>query len=138
MAGEHTRGGACGLIGFNAGNLTGGDSRMTVSLKGLPDALRGIAWPPSARTVRRPVTYKRQRLSAYSAVGRRSQVTSETRAPCCDGVASRHRHSWGTARAKWEEGAGDGRSVWSESPGLHAGYNGRDNGMPPRKGELIP
>ena len=28
---------------------------MKVSLKGLPEALRGGAWPPSARTVRRPV-----------------------------------------------------------------------------------
>ena len=28
---------------------------MTVSLKSLPDALRGAAWPPSARAVRCPV-----------------------------------------------------------------------------------
>ena len=35
-------------------------------------------------------------------------------------------HSKGTARAKWEEGVGDGRSVWSETAGLHAAYSGRD------------
>ena len=45
----------CGSIGFNAGNLTRVDSRMKVSLKGLPDKLRGVAWPSSARTVRRAV-----------------------------------------------------------------------------------
>ena len=28
---------------------------MKASLKGLPDEPRGGAWPPSARTVRRPV-----------------------------------------------------------------------------------
>ena len=40
LAGEHTRGGGCGLIGFNARNLTREDSRMRVSLKGLPNKLR--------------------------------------------------------------------------------------------------
>ena len=53
LAGEHTRGGRCGLIGLNAGNLTRADSRLKVSLKGLPDKLSGGAWPSSARTVRR-------------------------------------------------------------------------------------
>ena len=43
-------------------------------------------------------------------------------------------HTEGTAGAKPEEGAGNGRSVCPESPGLHAGYNGRDNGFRPRKG----
>lgn len=47
--------GACGLIGFNAGHLTRGDSSMMVRLMVLLDKLRGGAWPPSARTVRRPV-----------------------------------------------------------------------------------
>ena len=36
---------ACGLIRFYTVNLTRTDSRMKVSLKGLPDALRGVAWP---------------------------------------------------------------------------------------------
>lgn len=55
LAGEHTRGGGCGSIGFNAEHLTRSDSRMKVSLTGLPDALRGVAWPSSARTMRRAV-----------------------------------------------------------------------------------
>jgi len=42
-----------------------------------------------------------------------------------------------TARVKWEEDEGDGRSVWPESHGLHVAYNGRDNGLQPRKGKLI-
>ena len=42
-----------------------------------------------------------------------------------------------TARAKWEEGVGDGRSVWPESHGLHVAYNGRDNGLRLRKEKLI-
>jgi hypothetical protein len=41
--GGTTRGGACGSIGVNAGNLTGGDSRMMARLTTLPDALRGGA-----------------------------------------------------------------------------------------------
>ncbi len=47
-------------------------------------------------------------------------------------------HSKGTASVKLEEGVGDGRSVCPESPGLHVAYNGRDNGLQARKGELIP
>ncbi len=53
--GSTSRGGGCGLIGFNARHLTRDDSRMTVTLKGLPDELRGVAWPSSARAVRRAV-----------------------------------------------------------------------------------
>ena len=52
MAGEHIRGEVCGLIGPNTGNLTRGDGRMMVSLKGLPDEPSGVAWPSSARAVR--------------------------------------------------------------------------------------
>ena len=55
LAGEHTRGGGCGLIGFNAGNLTRGDSRVKVRLKSVPDKLRSGAWPSSVRVVRCPV-----------------------------------------------------------------------------------
>ena len=46
-------------------------------------------------------------------------------------------HSHGTAADKAEEGAGHGRSVWSESLGLHAGINARDNGLQLRKEKLI-
>ncbi len=50
--GSTTRGGGCGSIGFNARNLTREDSRMKVTLKGLPDKLRGAAWPSSVRAVK--------------------------------------------------------------------------------------
>ena len=53
--GSTSRGGGCGSIGFNARHLTRSDSSMMVTLKGLPDALRGVAWPSSARAVRRAV-----------------------------------------------------------------------------------
>ena len=43
-----------------------------------------------------------------------------------------------TAAAKAEEGRGNGRSVCPETPGPHAGCNGRDNGFLSRKGEAIP
>jgi hypothetical protein len=43
LAGEHTRGGGCGLIRFNARNLTSSDSRMKVRLMVLPDKLSGGA-----------------------------------------------------------------------------------------------
>ena len=42
-----------------------------------------------------------------------------------------------TAAAKAEEGTGNGRSACPECAGLHAGYNGRDNGLQPREGALI-
>ena len=122
MAGEHTRGGRCGSIGFNAGNLTRGDSRLKVSLKGLPDKLRGGAWPSSARTVRRAVKSVNER-DPHSML---LLVSSEAR------------HSWETASDKLEEGVGDGRSVCPESPGLHATHNACHNGMQSRKRKLIP
>ncbi len=53
--GSTTRGAACGLILFDTENLTSGDGRKKVSLKGLPDEPRGSAWPASARAVRCPV-----------------------------------------------------------------------------------
>ena len=46
-------------------------------------------------------------------------------------------HSRGTASDKLEEGAGDGRSVCPESPGLHADYNGWYNGLQLREEEVI-
>ncbi len=90
-------------------------------LEELPDTLRSGAWPSSVRVVRCPVKSgneqdPRPMLLRYTSV--------------C-------RHSWGTAGDKPEEGAVDGRSVCSESSGLHAAYNGWDNGMQHRKVELI-
>ena len=119
LAGEHTRGGCCGLIGFNARHLTSGDSRMKVRLRVLPDTLRSAAWPSSVRAVRCPVKSGNEQ-DPHHMLLRVSAL-----------------HSYGTARAKWEEGAVDGRSVWSKSAGLHAAYNGWDNGMRLRKEEPI-
>jgi hypothetical protein len=95
---------------------------MKVSLKGLPDKLRGGAWPSSARTVRRAV----------------KSVNERDPRPMLLLPSPEGRHSWETAGDKPEEGAGDGRSVCPESPGLHATHNACYNGMRPRKGKLIP
>ncbi len=46
--------------------------------------------------------------------------------------------SWGTAADNAEEGEDDAKSAWPLSPGQHTWYNGRDSGLRPRKGELIP
>lgn len=46
-------------------------------------------------------------------------------------------HPVRTARVKWEEGEGDGRSVWPEFPGLHVAYNDQDNGLRLRKEKRI-
>ena len=45
--------------------------------------------------------------------------------------------SWETAGDKPEEGMVNGRSVCSESTGLHAAYNGWNNGLLLRKETLI-
>ena len=45
IGGEHHKGEACGSIGVNAGNLTGGDSRVKVKLKTLLKQAEGGAWP---------------------------------------------------------------------------------------------
>ncbi len=51
QAGEHTSGGGCGSIGFNAGHLTREDGRMKVRLKVLPNKPRAAAWPSSFDSV---------------------------------------------------------------------------------------
>ena len=93
---------------------------MKVSLKGLPDEPRGSAWPPSARAVRCPVKSGNERDL------RLQLLTSKfwERAHCED------------CPGNGEEGAGYGRSVCSESSGLHARNNGKDNGMQLRKEKL--
>ena len=95
---------------------------MKARLKVLPNEPRGSAWPSSARTVRRTVKSVNERdpylyLPDLRRLGR---------------------HYRGTAGDESEEGAGDGRSVCSESPGLHAAYNGMYNGLQRREVELIP
>ncbi len=117
--GSTTRGAACGLIQPNAENLTRSDGRMKARLKTLPDEPRGSAWPSSARAVRCPAKSGNKR-------DLRPQLPPGhvDRAHCGD----RFR--------KEEEGAGNGRSVCSESSRLHARNNGGDNGMRHRKVKL--
>ena len=92
---------------------------MKVSLKSLPDALRGAAWPPSARAVRCPVKSGNERDPHHM----------------LPWIPSGIRHSCETAGDKPGEGAGHGRSVWPECSGIHAAYNGRDKEMQLRDGE---
>ena len=93
---------------------------MKVSLKGLPDEPRGSAWPPSARAVRCPAKSGNER-------------------DLCPHLLTRHvdRAHCGDCLRKKEEGAGNGRSVCSESTRLHARNNGTDNGLQHRKVKLI-
>ncbi len=93
---------------------------MKVSLKGLPDEPRGSAWPPSARAVRCPVKSGNERDLYLQLL----TTHFENRAHCRDCLGNK------------EEGAGNGRSVCSESAGLHARNNGTDNGLQLRKEKL--
>ena len=93
-----------------------------VSLKGLPDALRGVAWPTSARAVRRPVKSGNERDPCHMLLT----------------CSPEQVHSYGIACDKCDESAGYVRSVWPESSGLHAGGNGTDNEMLLRKETQIP
>ena len=96
---------------------------MKVTLKKLPDELRGGAWPSSARAVRRPVKSGNERDPHHMLLSLPERVA---------GLIC------GTATAKVEEGVGHGRSVCPETLGPHAGCNDRDSGLRPRKGEVIP
>ncbi len=93
---------------------------MKVSLKGLPDKPRGSAWPPSARAVRCPAKSGNERDLRLQLLTRHVD-----RAHC------------GDCLRKKEEGAGDCRSVCSESSRLHARNNGTDNGLQHREVKLI-
>ncbi len=93
---------------------------MKARLKVLLEEPRGSAWPSSARTVRRTV----------------KSVNERDPHPYLPPSPSGGEHYMGTAGDESEEGAGDGRSVCSESPGLHAAYNGTDNGSQHRKVKL--
>ncbi len=93
---------------------------MKVRLKVLLDEPRGSAWPPSARTVRCPVKSGNERdLYPYL--------------PAAESLDWAH---YGDCLGNKEEGAGYGRSVCSESAGLHARNNGKDNGIQLRKEKL--
>ena len=95
---------------------------MMVSLTGLPDTLRGGAWPSSVRTVKRAV----------------KSVNERDPYPMLLILSTDEMHSLETATDKVEEGVGDGRSVCPESPRQHAALNGWDNGFRPRKRKAIP
>ncbi len=95
---------------------------MKARLKVLPDKPRGSAWPSSARTVKRTVKSVNERDPCPYL--RSSRILGE--------------HYKGTASDEEEEGAVDGRSVCSESPGLHAAYNDVDSGLQRRKAKPIP
>ena len=86
---------------------------MKVSLKGLLDEPRDGAWPPPARAVKCPVKSGNER-DLYPQL---LTTHSENRAHCGDCLGNK------------EEGAGYGRSVCSESSGLHARNNDKDNVM---------
>ena len=107
---------------FFPGDLTRGDGSMRVRLKVLPDKPRAAAWPSSARIVRRAVKSVNERDP------HRMLLIS-----CPHGM-----HLYETAGDKPEEGVGDGRSVWRESPGLHAAYNACHNETQLRKEKQIP
>ncbi len=98
---------------------------MKVILKGLPDKLRGVAWPSSARTLRRAVKSVIERDPNYHLLSH-FQIISKK----CE-------HYGRTAGDKSEEGLGDGRSVWPGYSWLHAAYNGWDNALRRRKAKPI-
>ena len=103
------------------------DGRMKVNLTGLPNKPRAVAWPLSARTLRRAVKSVNERDP-------RRQLRPRW---FFKQLGSQCEHSGGTATAKVEEGVGDSRSVWRGCHGLHAAYNASDNAMQHRKVKLI-
>ena len=96
---------------------------MKARLKVLPDELRGGAWPSPVRAVRCPV---------------KSGNDRDPRPLLLPLIRLDGGHTGGTAADKAEEGAGYGRSVCPETLGPHASCNGRDNGLQPREGKVIP
>ena len=95
---------------------------MKLSLKGLANEPRGVAWPASVRAVRCQVKSCNER-------DLRQQLPLNP---------SGLKHSVETACVKWEEGGGDARSVWPESLGPHVAYKGAYNGFRRREAEAIP
>jgi len=95
---------------------------MKARLKTLPNKPRGVAWPASARAVRCQVKSCNERDPRLQLL-----VSEQSGA-----------HPVETACVKWEEGGGDARSVWPESPGPHVAYKGRDNELRRRKAKSIP
>ncbi len=88
---------------------------MKVRLTVLPDTLRGVAWPSSARTLRRALKCVNER-DPHHHLPPRFVFGAIQNAKC--------EHYDGTAADKAEEGVGNDRSVWPGYLGLHAVYNG--------------
>ena len=110
---------------------------MKVSLKGLLNKPRGSAWPPSARAVRCPVIFSCGKCTGNSAgIYRESGNERDLYLQLLTNLSDDRAHCRNCLR-KEEEGAGNGRSVCSESPGLHARNNGKDNVIQLRKEKLI-
>ncbi len=74
---------------------------MKVTLKGLPDALRGVAWPSSVRTLKRAVKSVNEQDPHHHLL------------PCLQLVRpiTKQGHYDGTATDKVEEGVVNDRSV---------------------------
>ncbi len=87
---------------------------MQVRLTTLPNELRGGAWPSPVRAVRYPVKSGNERDPRLYLPSRSYDFVGNTK---------------GTAVDKTEEGAGKGRLVCPETPELHAGCNGMNNGL---------
>src|SRR3989344_8742205 len=81
--------------------LPGQDSSMKVSLTGLPNKLRGVAWPSSARTLRRAVKSVNERDP-------RRQLPPRLQ----PAMGNKREHPDGTASAKEEESL----SSWMRMP----------------------
>ena len=79
---------------------------MKVCLNGTLDTLRGSAWPPSARAVKRSVKSENERDLCFQLL--------------IIFLNKRGGAQWKDCLRKKEEGAGNGRSVCSKSAGLHA------------------
>ena len=86
---------------------------MKVRLKVLPDEPRGVAWPSSARVARCHVKSCNEQDLYLQLLPTQFEVWAH----CRDCLGNE------------EEGAGNDRSVWPESPGIHARINGRDSGI---------
>ena len=95
---------------------------MIARLKILLEEPRGAAWPSSARGANCQVKSCNER-DPYALLLIRSPDRMHT--------------AW-TARVKWEEGEGDGRSVWPESLGATRGIQCLSQWAATPKGEANP
>ena len=92
---------------------------MKVRLKVLPEALRGVAWPPSVRAVRCPLKWGNEQDLYLQLLLMFNKVL------CKDCLGNK------------EEGVGNGRPLLPEPLGLQARNNGKYNELQLRKEKLI-